>query len=273
MNADYSFANSIRRILLAEVCTMAIEKIDLYQNTSEVPDFALCHRLGLIPIRIPKNFFNLKHTDQSDMLKFKLEIQCHSDQHNNLNVYSNALEWLPEENQLSMFADDPPRPADDDILVIKLAPGQKVDAILHCSKGNGKMHAKYSPVSACYYSHLTLFDFVHKFQNPETNCIRLEAEELEKLKLFFPPGHCDYKSIDENGFPRIISNRFNRSDFIFQSCPSLREKICFKTDKNILAFTVESVGTMEPVQLIIQSISIIRSKCQKLLQTINNLNN
>jgi len=43
-------ANALRRILLAEVPTMAIERVVLFQNTSIIQDEVLAHRLGLIPI-------------------------------------------------------------------------------------------------------------------------------------------------------------------------------------------------------------------------------
>jgi len=47
---DSPIANALRRIMIAEVPTMAIEKVILEQNTSVLPDEVLCHRLGLIPI-------------------------------------------------------------------------------------------------------------------------------------------------------------------------------------------------------------------------------
>ena len=36
---------------------MAIEKVNLYQNTSIIPDEVLAHRLGLIPINIDPRLF------------------------------------------------------------------------------------------------------------------------------------------------------------------------------------------------------------------------
>jgi len=50
-------ANALRRILLAEVPTMAIERVLLFQNTSIIQDEVLAHRLGLIPIAAdPRQF-------------------------------------------------------------------------------------------------------------------------------------------------------------------------------------------------------------------------
>ncbi len=36
---------------------MAIEKVNLYQNTSIIPDEVLAHRLGLIPINVDPRLF------------------------------------------------------------------------------------------------------------------------------------------------------------------------------------------------------------------------
>lgn len=44
-------ANALRRILIAEIPTMAIEKVNMWQNTSIIPDENLAHRMGLIPIK------------------------------------------------------------------------------------------------------------------------------------------------------------------------------------------------------------------------------
>ena len=43
-------ANALRRIMIAEIPTIAIEKVNMWQNTSIIPDESLAHRMGLIPI-------------------------------------------------------------------------------------------------------------------------------------------------------------------------------------------------------------------------------
>jgi DNA-directed RNA polymerases I and III subunit RPAC1 len=54
---DASIANAFRRILIAEVPTMAIETVFVFNNTSVIQDEVLAHRLGLIPIEAdPERF-------------------------------------------------------------------------------------------------------------------------------------------------------------------------------------------------------------------------
>jgi DNA-directed RNA polymerase I and III subunit RPAC1 len=57
VGVDASIANAFRRILLAEVPTMAIETVYVFNNTSVIQDEVLAHRLGLIPIKAnPEKF-------------------------------------------------------------------------------------------------------------------------------------------------------------------------------------------------------------------------
>lgn len=112
-------ANALRRIMIAEIPTMAIEKVDMWQNTSIIPDENLAHRMGLIPIGVdPREFkFHEKVEGEEskysaeDAIRFKLHVKCtkknpsqpqvfnrtHNEEeiYNNSNVYSKDLEWIP----------------------------------------------------------------------------------------------------------------------------------------------------------------------------------
>ena len=51
LKGPLSFSNALRRIMISEVPTYAIEYVYIYENTSSMYDELLAHRLGLIPIR------------------------------------------------------------------------------------------------------------------------------------------------------------------------------------------------------------------------------
>jgi len=55
-----AIANAFRRILIAEVPTMAIEKVFVVNNTSVIQDEVFAHRLGLVPIRADPRAFEYR---------------------------------------------------------------------------------------------------------------------------------------------------------------------------------------------------------------------
>jgi DNA-directed RNA polymerase I and III subunit RPAC1 len=67
IGCDVSFANALRRIMISEVPTMAIEHVYMWNNSSIMHDEVLAHRMGLVPIQVdPRLFepFGMYNTEQ-----------------------------------------------------------------------------------------------------------------------------------------------------------------------------------------------------------------
>ena len=103
--------------MIAEIPTMAIEKVEMWQNTSIIPDENLAHIIGLFPIMVYPVLFHFKAQDKqfydTNSLRLKLHVICtkkdpkmqtplnigDADEEerifNHSNVYSGDLEWIP----------------------------------------------------------------------------------------------------------------------------------------------------------------------------------
>ncbi|XP_017490688.1 PREDICTED: DNA-directed RNA polymerases I and III subunit RPAC1-like [Rhagoletis zephyria] len=265
-----SFANAIRRILLAEIPSMAIENVELYNNTSVMHDEFLGLRLGLIPIKVDAKQFEFQKgqvNTENNTIIFQLNVRNLPTAKENLHVYSRDLEWQPLGDQKETFPDGI-APVDGDILIAKLAPSQKIEATLYCRKGIGKDHAKFSPVAGCFYRHLTTFDLAK--DKP------LTAEEVEKLKTCFPKGHFKFPGDSTSDYDnervkslQIVNNRLESSELTFKSCPSLEEKLLITTSDDTLTFTVESIGMVPAYELVLDAIDTLRSKCSRFQKMVS----
>ena len=155
-----------------QVPTIAIEHVYVWNNTSVIQDEVLAHRLGLVPLNVDPSYFEFK-TDAQDQatdrntLVFKLDVTCTrkpkttvargtkktepepEEIYNHSVVTSRDLTWEPQGEQSEVFASNPPRPTNEDIVLAKLRPGQEISMDLHAIKGVGKDHAKWSPVGQC----------------------------------------------------------------------------------------------------------------------------
>ncbi|KAJ0066923.1 hypothetical protein NL108_004895, partial [Boleophthalmus pectinirostris] len=216
VGVDAAIANAFRRILLAEVPTMAIEKVFIYNNTSIVQDEVLAHRLGLIPIRADPRLFEYRNSgaeegSEIDTIQLQLKVKCSRNPRASKDssdpkelylhhmVYSRDLKWMPIGNQADVFADAVIGPVHDDILIAQLRPGQELDIIMHCVKGIGKDHAKFSPVATASYRLL-----------PEITLLeRVEGEQAERLQRCFSRGVIELEEHNGEKVAKVVNSRLD----------------------------------------------------------------
>lgn len=131
---DNTFANSLRRTLISNIPTLAIDNIKIKNNTSVINDEMLAQRISLLP---------LKYSNHLDEIgKFELCVKCPKDV-TIMNINSSELKYTLDSNNVTLLYDD--------ILLLKLKSMQEVNLEVTCKKSIGKEHSKFSPVSTVSY--------------------------------------------------------------------------------------------------------------------------
>jgi len=302
---DPSLANAIRRILMSEVPTMAIEKVYIYNNTSIIQDEVLSHRLGLIPLRADprkfdwycedtdeKNKDNSKdinaspsnYGNENNSLEFELKVKCKKnpeakksnsdsvDLYIDSSIYTDHIKWIPRKGQVQALSDGKectpnPGPVDSEVLIAKLRPGHEMDIRMVAIKGVGKDHAKFSPVATAWYRLL-----------PEIQLNRkVSGEAAKRLQHCFSPGVIDLveEKSDTGGKSEQIAV-VNKSGARYDGCSrnvyryeDLKDAVTMNKISDHFIFTVESTGALLPETLVLQAIDILSDKCDTFLNELD----
>lgn len=279
---DAAIANAIRRILISEIPTMAIEYVYIMNNTSVIQDEVLSHRLGLIPILAPASEFTQFRrpaegeqpapTD-ADTIVLTLNVKCErnteaaadcedpKELYINGDVMSSMIKWTPMGEQERNLKDYKIGPVQDDILVAKLRPGQEIDLQMHAILGLGQDHAKFSPVAPASYRILPTITILEP----------IEGDDAEKFKKCFPRGVIKVVS-DANakgGKKAVVRNA--RIDSVSREClrhEEFKGKVRLGRKRDHFLFSVESTGVEDADVLVIKAITVLRKKCEAIKMEI-----
>ncbi|KAF7510897.1 hypothetical protein GJ744_005727 [Endocarpon pusillum] len=300
---DASLANAIRRILIAEVPTLAIEQVFVTNNTSVLADEVLAHRLGLIPLRgsvsgLDATDVFLKPDEDNGIVGSQpadyntiimhLHVECTYNESadsnerdpkkrfHNSDVYARDLVFAPVGRQLERFKDDPIVPVNPDILIAKLRPGQIIDMELHCVKGLGMDHAKFSPVATATYRLLPKIDILKpilgleaaKFQKcfPEgvIGIERVTAKEAGTEGSGYEGHEGKEKAVVRNSFADTVSRECLRHD-------EFKDKVKLGRVQDHFIFSVESTGQYPSTNLVLKSLKVLNLKARHLKRALDML--
>ena len=157
-SVDLAFANSIRRVILGEVPTMAIDLVEIEANTSVLADEFLCHRLGLIPL-VSKNVDDVEYSRDCDCEQYcercsvtlTLHARCTGDEI--MKVYARDL--VVDSARANQWVGNPviTDPEGLGTVICKLRKGQELRMKCIAKKGIAKEHAKWAPTSAVAFEY------------------------------------------------------------------------------------------------------------------------
>ncbi|KAL9709205.1 DNA-directed RNA polymerase core subunit rpc40 [Leucoagaricus gongylophorus] len=271
VGVDASIANAFRRILIAEVPTVAIERVYIWDNTSVLVDEVLAHRLGLIPLNVDPALMQFK-TNAEDIatdrntLVFTIDIACTrspnpplktsedpspSDLYVDYELLSKHLTWKPAGDQESVFEGLPkPGPTKPNIVLAKLRPGQSISMELHAVKGVGKDHAKFSPVATASYRLLPHI----KITQP------IPPHLAEKFQECFSEGVI---KIDPDTREVSIDEQKVRKDSVSREVlrhPEFVDSVELGRVRDFFLFNIETESAYPPERLFPEAVRVMREK-------------
>ena len=183
------YVNVVRRVLMADIPTMAIEYVYIQENTSLIPDEFLVHRLGLVPIQANAYLFRFPSTleppDANSLqpdthLLFSLRVT-----EGNI-VHASQLKWIPL-HQSQQRMNPLPSIVHPDIPLLHLPPGGNLDIRCVATKGTGRDHVKWSAVEHVYYYYDDDDDDDGEEKEKEEEEERLIIMEIESKGIYSGP--------------------------------------------------------------------------------------
>lgn len=146
-----ALANGLRRALMSDVPTLAIDSVRIARNDSVVADSELAHRLGLVPLHDPGPSPFGAPGDGEGLPTFALRSDEGATPPSGVRA-TLRVDAVRERRVVRAgdIAFDPPRvvPARADAVVAILAPGQGLDVECVVAWGVGRWHAKWSAAVA-----------------------------------------------------------------------------------------------------------------------------
>lgn len=180
--------NAIRRIMIAEVPTLAIETAYVHKNTSPLHDEFICHRLGLIPLDSSRVQQFVEHTECTECeTEFGCSKCCVQFELNVRNNNESPLE-VTSEHLIPIGGSDKCRPVfyksqvtgkEVGVPIMILGKGQELNITCTATKGRGQRHAKWSPVSIANFVHVPHI-IINQQILDESGLEEKESRELKK---------------------------------------------------------------------------------------------
>jgi len=230
-NVDLSVANGIRRAMIADVPTMAIDLVEIETNTTVLTDEFIAHRLGLIPLT-SANVKEFSYTRECNCdnycpncsVELNLSVKCTEDRTREV-TSTELISQNP--NVKPVLVDD----QDPGIIIAKMRKGQELKLKCIAKKGTGKEHAKWSPVCG----------------------VGFDYDPYNKLR------HTTYWVEDDEKTEWPLTE--NASE---EPEPVEGEPFDYNAVPNKFYYKFETTGSMEAKEVVLSSLDILQAKLDEL---------
>jgi DNA-directed RNA polymerase I and III subunit RPAC1 len=193
-------------------------------------------------------------------------------------VYASHLEFIPSGQQETnhAFTTGPIVPVHPKILLAKLRPGHTLNITCHAIKGFGFDHAKFSPVATASYRLLPVIDIVKPILGADARkfarCFpkgvigleKVTSEEAGQEGSGYESMEGETKAVVKDPMRDTVSRECLRHE-------EFKGKVKLGRRKDHFIFSVESTGQTDSEELFLESVKVLRRKCEKFLRGVQEI--
>ncbi len=231
-----AFANGIRRAMIADVPTFSVDTVRVIENSSVMFDEQIGLRLGLVPLTTPVGEFEV-----GDTVTLSLDVEGPETAYSGDIVSSDAMV----------------EPADDNVPIIDLKEGQRLEVEADAVLDRGREHAKHQGGVAVGYRHLQRVNVVGdlgEFEEAEPQILRGVIEEAA-------PEHADADAtagelVPTEAFDNDLRSRYPGKELVVEDV------------ENAFVFTVETDGSFTADDLVRRAIDTLRDRADELREAV-----
>mmetsp|Transcript_29441 Transcript_29441/g.96089 ORF Transcript_29441/g.96089 Transcript_29441/m.96089 type:complete len:345 (-) Transcript_29441:100-1134(-) len=283
-NADTTLANTLRRVMIAEVPTLAIDIVTIQSNTSVLMDEFLAHRLGFIPLRhrnqstfsgpeledyeVELSLSARGSREEGDDVVTSLDLRCEDPNVEIMHFSSAAERELHAE--LAESARAKGRGVEGGIRIARLGKNQEITLTATARFNVGKVHSKWSPVCTAVFQ-----------AEPQVALNPDRVEQLSEGQKQELAASCPAKVFAYDEGRRLLSVANPLDCILCEECVKLGATMARHAgDENVVhvssspsrfKFTVETTGALRPEEVVTFALNILHNKLQVLKSELYNL--
>ncbi|WP_241759689.1 DNA-directed RNA polymerase subunit D [Aeropyrum pernix] len=252
------FVNAIRRTVLSDVPTMAVDYAYIFDNTTAVYDEMVAHRLGLVVLdsneavekyRRPEECAGKEPSEEDCFVEVSLEAEVDAEGETGRYITAGDLS----------ISDPQVKPVYPETPLIYVAPGQRIHVQAFARLGRGKEHTKWSPasLSVLRYTPILIYDS-SKAGDECLECLSAYPQVVEALK--------------SGGKGSLVLEGLRRTSGLrYCAETACRGAVEVRYDSSNLDLEVESTGALRPEKIVELAIRELEEKVKRFAEAVESV--
>jgi DNA-directed RNA polymerase subunit D len=234
--------NTFRRIVVNHLPAMAVDTVEIQENSSALYDEIIAHRIGLVVLKTDKESYFVREKCKckgAGCARCTLDLTLEAE--GPCNVYAEQFK----------SKDPAVVPVYGKTLIVKLLENQRLRIVAHAILSTGKDHTKYSPGLVYYQGYPSI-----KIGNVKN------AEDVKEV--------CPRKVFELDGKKLKIKN--NEACILCNACvdASANEVEVKSSDKDFIV-TIEPWGQLTPLEIVEGVVDVLHEQVDELSEEIKKL--